>query len=139
MPFTERPALLEGAVGLVSTVPDFLRFSQMLLNRGELDGVRLLPPETVDRMVGNGLPPAVLEARGGRMGWGLANVNVVIDPAGVNYPARAGEYGWDGTAGTIFWVDPSRELVTVLMTQSAPANPQGIRQRFKTLVEAAVR
>jgi CubicO group peptidase (beta-lactamase class C family) len=139
VPFTERPALLEGAVGLVSTVPDFLRFSQMLLNRGELDGVRLLPPETVDRMVGNGLPPAVLEARGGRMGWGLANVNVVIDPAGVNYPARPGEYGWDGTAGTIFWVDPSRELVTVLMTQSAPANPQGIRQRFKTLIEAAVR
>ena len=139
VPFTERPALIEGAVGLVSTVPDFLRFSQMLLNRGELDGVRLLKAETVDRMVGNGLPPAVLAARGGRMGWGLANVNVVLDPAGVNYPARVGEYGWDGTAGTIFWVDPSRQLVTVLMTQSAPANPQGIRQRFKTLVESAIR
>ena len=57
----------------------------------------------------------------------------------MNYPAPVGEYGWDGTAGTIFWVDPSRQLVTVLMTQSAPANPGGIRQRFKTLVEQAVR
>ncbi len=139
VPFTERPALIEGAVGLVSTVPDFLRFSQMLLNRGELDGVRLLKAETAARMVGNGLPPAVLEARGGRMGWGLGNVNVVVDPAGVNYPARVGEYGWDGTAGTIFWVEPTRALVTILMTQSAPANPEGVRQRFKTLVESAVR
>ena len=139
MPFTERPALLEGAVGLVSTVPDFVRFSQMLLNQGELDGIRLLKADTVQRMVGNGLAPAVLQARGGKMGWGLGNVNVVIDPSGVNYPAPVGEYGWDGTAGTIFWVDPSRQLVTVLMTQSSPANPGGIRQRFKTLVEQAVR
>lgn len=139
VPFTERPALMEGAVGLVSTVPDFLRFSQMLLNGGELEGARLLKAETAARIVGNGLPPAVLKARGGRMGWGLANVNVVLDPSGVNYPARVGEYGWDGTAGTIFWNDPGRQLVTILMTQSAPANPEGIRQRFKTLVESAVR
>jgi len=139
VPFTERPGLFEGAVGLVSTVPDFVRFSQMLLNRGELDGVRLLKADTVLRMVGNGLAPAVLQARGGKMGWGLGNVNVVIDPSGVNYPAPVGEYGWDGTAGTIFWVDPSRQLVTVLMTQSSPADPGGIRQRFKTLVEQAVR
>jgi CubicO group peptidase (beta-lactamase class C family) len=72
------------------------------------------------------------------VGWGLANVNVVIDPTGVNYPARAGEYGWDGTAGTIFWVDPSRELAIVLMTQIAPANPGGLRQQFKAAVERAV-
>lgn len=139
VPFTARPALMEGAVGLVSTVPDFLRFSHMLLNGGELEGVRLLKAETAARIVGNGLPPAVLAARGGRMGWGLANVNVVLDPSGVNYPARVGEYGWDGTAGTIFWNDPGRQLVTILMTQSAPANPDGIRQRFKTFVESATR
>ena len=71
VPFTERAALLEGAVGLVSTVPDFMRFSQMLLNRGTLDGARLLRPETVERMTANGLPDAVLESRGGPMGWGL--------------------------------------------------------------------
>jgi CubicO group peptidase (beta-lactamase class C family) len=138
VPFTERPALIEGAVGLVSTVPDFLRFARMLLNGGSLDGVRLLKPETAARLVGNGLSPALLQTRGGKMGWGLGNVSVVIDPSGVNYPAPVGEYGWDGTAGTIFWNDSAAKTAIVLMTQSAPANPAGIRQRFKTLVQAAV-
>jgi CubicO group peptidase (beta-lactamase class C family) len=138
VPFTERPGLLEGAVGLVSTVPDFLRFSQMLLNKGQLDGKRLLRPETVQSMTRNALPDAVLRARGGGMGWGLANVNVVIDPAGLGYPANPHEYGWDGSAGTIFWVDPGAELITILMTQSAPANPDSLRQRFKTLVQGAL-
>jgi CubicO group peptidase (beta-lactamase class C family) len=134
VPFTERPALLEGAVGLVSTVPDYLRFAQMLLNKGALDGVRLLQVATVERITSNGLPEAVQKARGGSMGWGLANVNVLIDPAAAN----RGEYGWDGTAGTIFWVDPSRRRVAILMTQSAPANPDQIRQRFKAVVDSAV-
>ncbi|MCC7123341.1 MAG: beta-lactamase family protein [Acidobacteria bacterium] len=130
VPFTERPALLEGAVGLVSTVPDFLRFAQMLLNGGELDGVRLLKAETAREIVQNGLTPAQLATRGGGMGWGLANVSVV--PAG-------GEYGWDGTAGTIFWNDPVSGTAIVLMTQSSPANPGRIREGFKAAVQAAVR
>ena len=104
VPFTERPALLEGAVGLVSTVPDYLRFSQMLLEGGALGGVRVLRAETVARMTANGLPADVQAARGGAMGWGLANVNVLLDPGASG--ASRGEYGWDGTAGTIFWVDP---------------------------------
>jgi len=134
VPFTTRPALLEGAVGLVSTVPDYMRFCQMLLNKGELDGVRLLPPRTVARMTVNALPDPVLKLRGGPMGWGLANVNVMLDPAS---PTR-GEYGWDGTAGTIFWIDPVREMVTILMTQSVPANPDNIRQTFKSLVQQSL-
>ena len=138
VPFTERPALLEGAVGLVSTVPDYLRFSQTLLNRGELEGVRLLKATTVDRMVTNGLPEAIVQARGGAMGWGLGNVNVVLDPKSLAYPADAGEYGWDGTAGTIFWIDPAKETIIVLMTQSSPANPESLRQRFKTLVQQSL-
>ena len=127
VPFTERPALIEGAVGLVSTVPDYLRFAQMLLNRGTLDGVRILKASTVDAMVVNGLPDAIVKTRAG-VGWGLANVNVAAD----------GEYGWDGTAGTVFWVDPARQMITILMTQITPANPDSLRQRFKTLVEQAL-
>jgi len=138
VPFTERGALKEGAVGLVSTVPDFLRFSQMLLNRGELNGRRLLRASTVDRIVSNGLSEAILKSRGGAMGWGLGNVNVVMNPGGLNYPANRGEYGWDGSAGTNFWIDPELEMVTVLMWQSVPANPDSLRQRFKTLVHDAV-
>jgi CubicO group peptidase (beta-lactamase class C family) len=138
LPFTARPALLEGAVGLVSTAPDYLRFSQMLLNKGALDGVRLLSERTVAMITANGLPDAVQKARGGAMGWGLANVNVVLNPAALNYPANAGEYGWDGTAGTIFWIDPSRQTAIVLMTQSSPANPDSLRQKFKAIVQRAV-
>ena len=71
------------------------------------------------------------------MGWGLANVQVVLNPTAGD-PTNVGEYGWDGTAGTIFWIDPSKELVAVLMTQSVPSNPDQIRQRFKTIVQQAI-
>lgn len=134
VPFTAKPALLEGTVGLVTTVPDYLRFCQLLLNRGELEGVRLLRPATVDRMVSNGLPPAVLQQRRGNVGWGLINANVVLDPAS---PLK-GEYSWDGTAGTIFWIDPSREMITVLFAPARPSNPDGIRQKFKAIVQQAI-
>lgn len=138
VPFTERPALLEGAVGLVATVGDYLRFAQMLVNGGELDGQRILRADTVARMVENGLSPAILAERGSKIGWGLANVNVVLDSTGVPYPASRGEYGWDGSAGTIFWVDPRAQLVTLLMTQSVPADPDRVRRRFKTLVQESL-
>jgi CubicO group peptidase (beta-lactamase class C family) len=71
------------------------------------------------------------------MGWGLANVNVLLNPAPTD-PSSRGEYGWDGTAGTIFWVDPVKQTVTVLMTQSSPSNPDQIRQRFKAIVQHAI-
>lgn len=139
VPFTTRPALIEGAVGLVSTAPDFMRFCQMLLNRGELDGVRLLTASTVEQITGNGLPPAVLQQRGsGAMGWGLANVDVVITPNPRGYLTAAGEYGWDGSAGTFFSIDPARQLIVLLNTQNVPASPDGLRQRFKAAIDQAV-
>lgn len=138
VPFTERPRLLEGAVGLVSSVPDYARFSQMLLEKGALGGTRLLKAETASRMTANGLSAEVLNARGGgRMGWGLGNVDVRMETG--DSGASVGEYGWDGTGGTIFWVDPVKDTVVVLMTQSVPANPGGIRQKFKAIVQRAIR
>lgn len=137
VPFTERPALIEGAVGLVSTVPDFLRFCQMLLDGGVFDGVRLLKADTAARMTANGLPAGVLALRGGRMGWGLANVNVLMESDGAG--ANPGEYGWDGTAGTIFWNDPAARTSIVLMTQNSPADPGGLRRQFKAAVRRAIR
>jgi CubicO group peptidase (beta-lactamase class C family) len=134
IPFTEKPALLEGAVGLVSTAEDFIRFSQMLLNKGELGGVRLLKPETVSSMVTNALPEPILKEKGGNVGWGLANVDVVVGVGSRGYLTAVGEYGWDGSAGTFFSVDPSKELVITLMTQNVPANPDQLRQKFKAAV-----
>lgn len=139
VPFTDRPALMEGAVGLVSTAMDFLRFGQMLLNRGELDGVRLLSAATAESITRNGLADPILKARGnGAVGWGLANVDVVVGPGSRGYLTTVGEYGWDGSAGTFFAVDPSRELVVTLMTQNLPANPDGLRQKFKAAVVEAI-
>ncbi len=138
VPFTERPALMEGAVGLVSTAPDFLRFCQMLLNQGELDGVRLLSAKTIEMMTKNGLSAPVLQQRGGATGWGLANVDVVITPSPRGYLTAAGEYGWDGSAGTFFSIDPARQLVVLLFAQNVPASPDGLRQRFKAAIDQSV-
>ncbi len=138
VPFTERPELLEGAVGLVSTVPDFMRFSQMLLNDGELGGVRLLKKETVDMITSNGLSDAVLARKGNGIGWGLANVNVVLDPSTVPYPTSLGEYERGGSAGTSSWINPSEDLVIVLMWQNSPSNPDSLKQRVKTLVHESL-
>lgn len=138
VPFTERPALLEGAVGLISSAPDFLRFQQLLLDGGVAPGgTRLLSAATVARITANGLPPEVLKARGGRMGWGLANVDVVVAPRDPG--DHVGEYGWDGTGGTIFWNDPARRTAVLLLTQSSPPNPDGLRQKFKAIIDRAVR
>ena len=134
VPFTQKPALMEGAVGLVSTATDFIRFGQMLLNKGTLDGVRLLSAATTESITKNGLADAMVQARGGSMGWGLGNVDVVVGGGSRGYLTTIGEYGWDGSAGTFFAVDPSRELVVTLMTQNLPANPDGLRQTFKAAV-----
>jgi len=108
-----------------------------LLNKGTLAGVHLLQPATVELMTANRLSQPIVGAREG-IGWALLNVNVALDPATFNYPVTRGEYGWDGSAGTIFWVDPALDMITVLMTQSVPPNPDGLRQQFKTLVRKAV-
>jgi len=134
VPFTEKPALMEGAVGLLSTAEDFVRFSQMLLNKGELGGVRVLKPETVSSMTSNALSPSILKEKGGNVGWGLANVDVVVGEGSRGYLTAIGEYGWDGSAGTFFAVDPSKELIVTLMTQNLPANPEQLRQKFKAAV-----
>jgi CubicO group peptidase (beta-lactamase class C family) len=130
VPFTERPDLLEGSVGLVSSTRDFLRFGQMLLNGGSLGSVRILSPETVRMIMVHGLGPDVAGGWGGRTGWGLGNVGVDLD---------SGEYGWNGSAGTAFWVDPSARLVAVLMTQTSPPFPDDLRVRFESAVRQAVR
>jgi CubicO group peptidase (beta-lactamase class C family) len=132
VPFTDRPALIEGAVGLVSTAPDFLRFSQMLLNKGELGGVRLLSPASVESMTTNGLSDTMVKERNG-MGWGIGNVEIVVDAAAQKVPSSRGEYGWNGSAGTYFWNDPSADTVIILMTQYADRLPA----QFKTLVRQA--
>ena len=141
VPFTERPTLIEGGVGLVSTTRDYLRFSQMFLNKGELDGNRVLRPETVELMAVNRIPDALLPLRsGGYMlgsGWGLGFC-IVLDPSQYDFTVSDGEFWWDGSAGTRFFIDPEQDMVTVIMAQVSPSRGNGFREEFKTLVYDAI-
>ena len=89
-------------------------------------------------MTTNGLSSPVLQQRGGATGWGLANVDVVITPSPRGYLTAAGEYGWDGSAGTFFSIDPARQLIVMLFAQNVPASPEGLRQRFKAAIDQSV-
>ena len=139
VPFTERPVLIEGGVGLVASTMDFLRFSQMFLNGGELDGNRVLKPETVAMMTVNRVPDALLplNPRSLGRGWTLG-FSVVMDASQFPYPMNDGEFWWDGSAGTRFWIDPVEDMVTIVMAQASPAGGGGFRGEFKTGVYEAI-
>ena len=119
-----QPAMPSGGGGLVSTAEDYYRFAQMLGNRGELNGVRILAPSTVHLMASNHVPDSLLtgEYHIGlqvlRPGFGYGyNGAVVFDPPEANLPEGKGTYFWDGAAGTWFWVDPTNDIVFVGMIQ----------------------
>ena len=119
--FDREPPLASGGGGLVSTAGDYLKFAQMLLNGGELGGVRILGPKTVDLMREDHLaqPLTMTETLGGSalgMRWGY-DVSVITDPALMGCPCGKDTYWWGGAAGTWFWIDPANDLVFVGMVQ----------------------
>ncbi|MDL5204831.1 serine hydrolase domain-containing protein [Streptomyces sp. ALI-76-A] len=148
LPLRGRPRFLSGSGGMVASAHDVHRFMELLRRRGELDGVRLLTPETVDLMTSNHLPGgADLRAFGSRpahdepgndgVGFGLG-VSVVIDPSRTLAPCGLGTYGWSGVATTTFWVDPSRDLTVQFMTQLRPKSSLSVFPDLKRLVHEAV-
>ena len=141
VPFTEQPLLIEGGVGMVASTMDFLRFSQMFLNGGELDGRRVLRPETVAMMTVNRIPDPLLPIGFGRptlgQGWGLG-FSIVMDASQYGYPVNDGDFWWDGSAGTRFWIDPTENMVTIVMAQVSPSRGGGFREEFKTGVYEAI-
>lgn len=119
--YDEEPKLPLGGGGLVSTAVDYFRFAQMLLNRGELDGVRVLGPRSVDLMTSNHLPEGIrVDFNGVQMrpgiGYGFDGA-VITDPDKAVVPIGKGSYLWDGAAGTWFWIDPVYDIVFVGMVQ----------------------
>jgi CubicO group peptidase (beta-lactamase class C family) len=123
---TQPAVFLSGGGGLISTAHDYLRFAKMLLQRGELDGARVLAPLTVDLMRVNHLPGGA--QMGPPFGRGLSTTGdagrgfglgfgVVVDPVAAKSLAAAGEFSWAGAAGTQFWVDPDNEITVVFCTQ----------------------
>lgn len=125
-----------GGAGLVSTMRDYLRFTQMLLNEGELDGTRILAPKTIQLMTANHvghLPvPYGIQGYGYGLGFGIH-----VDPGALGIIGSPGEYSWGGAAGTRFWVDPVEGVIGIFMTQSLP-NEMRLADNFKALTYAAM-
>lgn len=141
------PSWLSGGGGLVSTLADYHRFTQMLRGRGDLDGVRLLGSRTLDYMTRNHIPgnqdlrsfgrPLYAETPFDGVGFGLG-FSVTIDPASTRVLSSAGEFAWGGAASTAFWVDPKEDITAVFLTQLLPSSTYPIRPQLKQLVYSAL-
>jgi len=123
--FLTPPTFLSGGGGLVSTTADYYRFCQMLLNKGELNGVRLLKPETVALMTTDHLgdtPKAPIGVALGMTNNGFGLGFRVTKASGHARYGAEGTYSWGGAASTIFWIDPKNEMIGIFMVQISPSN-----------------
>ena len=132
-----------GGYGLTSTLDDYSRFTRMLLNGGELDGVRILQPSTVRMMSTNQLDPAVtqrlwLDTDKGGMGFGMDFAVRIWPPKPGEKAGELGEFFWDGAANTLFWVDPKNHLTAVLFTQYMPFGKVPLHKVFRDAIYEAV-
>jgi CubicO group peptidase (beta-lactamase class C family) len=140
--FLHKPNNLSGGGGLVSTAADYMRFCQMMLNKGELDGVRLLGRKTVELMVANHLPTMLLPIGIGDKplpgeGFGLG-YSILLDPAQNQILGSEGVYAWGGAANTTFWIDPKEELIAILMAQFMPSDTYPLVRDFRVLTYQAL-
>jgi CubicO group peptidase (beta-lactamase class C family) len=134
----QNPAFMNGVYfsgggGLLSTASDYAQFALMLANGGELNGVRLVSPRSIDLM-GSVFVPDTLPGRPRGESFGLS-VRVVTDPAARNSFLSQGSFGWSGAFGTHFWVDRKENLIAIALTQTAN---QEFRRDFETMVMQAV-
>lgn len=136
--FLDDPTFESGGGGLVSTAMDYMRFSQMVLNGGELDGVRILAPLTVDLMHRDQTPkdmnPTVLGSQGTTFGLDFA---VIEDPVEAE-SYSTGEFYWGGAAGTWFWIDPVENLVFIGMIQQGGSKLPNVRAISKRLLYQSI-
>ncbi len=136
--FVKEPQIyFSGGGGLVSTVSDYLRFHQMMLNGGELDGARILGRKTVELMTVNHIGDLPVWLSGPGYGFGLG-YSVIKDVGQASIAGSVGQYGWGGAFCTYFWVDPAEETIGIMMTQVIPYTHINIRQDFQVLVNQAI-
>jgi len=134
--FMEGATFESGGGGLVSTARDYLRFSQMMLNGGELGGVRILSPKTVELMTTNHLGDISMGFGRTGVGFGLGFA-VALDQGEIGEIGSPGEYNWGGAAGTRFWIDPEENLIGIFMVQSIPHRTR-LADTFKVLTYQAI-
>ena len=142
VPFTERPGLIEGGVGLLSSVEDYLNFSQMILDRGVFEGQRILKKATAEMIYKNAVPETAMPIgdsgywRGS--GWTWGGFNLVLDSDAYDFPVTEGTIWWDGSAGTRYFIDPTQNTIIVIMAQVSPSSGGGFRENFSRLVDASI-
>lgn len=135
--FREPTRFFPGTYGLNSTAADYFKFSQMLLNGGELNGVRLLSPKTIDLMITNQVGDMSVYIRGPGYGFGLG-FGILTDPAKAREPLTPGSFTWGGAWGTIFWIDPAEELIGIMMTQITSYRHLTVRNKIAVMATQAV-
>ncbi|MGI9597108.1 MAG: serine hydrolase domain-containing protein [Acidimicrobiales bacterium] len=146
-PYRKPPTFLSGGGGLVSTIGDYHRFTQMLIRGGDYEGARVLGRKTIEYASSNHLPggldlasmgqPVFSETKYDGIGFGLG-FSVVIDPMAAQVISSPGEFAWGGAASTLFWIDPAEELTVIGLTQLMPSSAYPIRQDLKALVYGAL-
>ncbi len=143
--FGKQRQIHSGGGGLVSTASDYMRFCRMMLNKGELDGVRLLGRKTVELMTSNHLrgdmadmgQPRFSESSYAGIGFGLG-FSIMLDPAKAQILGTPGEYAWGGAASTAFWVDPMEDMAVILLTQLMPSSTYPIRRELRVLTYQSI-
>lgn len=126
-----------GVAGLSSTISDYWRFSQMLLNGGELDNVRLLSPKTINLMISNHSGDHNVYVRGPGYGFGLG-FGVLNEPGKARDPLTPGSFTWGGAWGTVFWIDPVEDMIGILMTQITSYGHLRVRQELGVIAMQAI-
>lgn len=134
-PFPSR--WFSGGGGLYSTILDYYRFSQMILNKGALEGARILSPKTVELMLHNHLPKGVIRETEPYEGFGLGGL-VLVDPPGSQMLGSVGSWGWSGAANTWFRIDPQEAINMILMVQFMPPFTSQVERYFSNMVYQSI-
>ena len=137
--FVEPTRYFPGVAGLKSTAADYYRFAQMIANGGELDGVRLLGRMTINNMITNQTGTLRIEPRGPGYGFGLG-FGILTNPAQSADALSVGSYTWGGAYGTLYWADPTEDLIGIMPIHLSPWTPvwYDIRPMFSNVVTQAV-
>jgi len=144
--YRQAPGFYSGGGGLTGTTADYLRFCEMLRRGGELDGVRIIGPRTLDLMRMNHLPgkgdlaslaiggfsESAYEGVGFGLGFASSLDQTITQSLGV------GDYYWGGAASTIFWVDPAEDMVAVFLTQLIPSATFNFRGQLKSIIYSSI-
>jgi CubicO group peptidase (beta-lactamase class C family) len=137
-----REGFARGGHGLIMTLDDYARFCQMLLNKGELNGARILGRKTIEFMHENHVSKKILQATWDSeqlQGYGQAlGSRVCLNPPAAQVISSPGEYGWGGAAKTFYWIDPQEEMFGVFMTQKMSANEKPDKDLMNLTYQALI-